>query len=265
MESFAEYILNEKNLGSKMEITYYLSKKKNLFFDKSVLFKTEIARNFLNYAKLDVSPNIVLTACLLCNCKKVDDAQNIESIHNFAKKGAEYLATLGFNTKFCTICEQINRYSNSLPREKEGDVLELVECFGGMLLDRPERRGFKPDEALVLLEQRNLKDEKNAYLQEFKDFVNCMEEINIHESTDMTALNRLVKIYNETGKLSDFMQKLVNDYQPKIDRLIEKQLDIKSKEMFSKVDNPNRPLFSEETARKIMNRINEENLAKVKE
>ena len=61
------------------------------------------------------------------------------------------------------------------------------------------------------------------------------------------------------------MQKLVYDFQPKIDKLIEKQLDIKSKEMFSKVDNPNRPLFSEETARKIMNRINEENSAKVKE
>ena len=134
-----------------------------------------------------------------------------------------------------------------------------------MLLDRSERIGFKPDEALVLLEYRNLKEERNIYLQEFKDFVNFMEEINIHESTNMTALNRLVKIYNETEKLSDFMQKLAVDYQPKIDKLMEKQLDIKSKEMFSKVDNPNRPLFSEETARKIMNKINEENLAKAKE
>lgn len=265
MESFAEYILNEKDLSSKMEITYYLAKKKNIFFDKSVLFKTEIARNFLNYAKLDVSPNLILTACLLCNCKKIDNAQDIESIHSYAKKGAEYLSTLGFSDKFCRTCEQINRYSNSIPREKEGDVLELVDHFGGMLLDRPERIGFKPDEALVLLEYRNLKEEQNMYLQEFKDFVKFMEEINIHELTNMTALNRLVKIYNETEKLSDFMQKLVSDYQPKIDKLMEKQLDIKSKEMFSKVDNPNRPLFSEETARKIMNRINEENLAKIKE
>ena len=77
MESFAEYILNEKDLSSKMEITYYLAKKKRIFFDKSVLFKTEIARNFLNYAKLDISPNLILTACLLCNCKKVDNAQDI--------------------------------------------------------------------------------------------------------------------------------------------------------------------------------------------
>ena len=42
MESFAEYILNEKDIGLKMEITYYLAKKRRIFFDKSVLFKTEI-------------------------------------------------------------------------------------------------------------------------------------------------------------------------------------------------------------------------------
>lgn len=265
MESFAEYILNEKDLVSKMEITYYLAKKKKLFFDKSVVFKTEIARNFLNYAKLDLSPNLILTACLLCNCKKIDNAQDIESIHSYAKNGANYLLKLGFNKKFCKICEEVNRYSGSEPRERESDILELVDHFGGMLLDRPERIGFKPDEALVLLEHRNMKENNNIYLQEFKDFVNFMEEINIQELTNMTVLNRLVKIYNETESLSSFMQKLINEYQPKIDKLMEKQLDIKSKEMFDKVDNPNRPLFSEDTAKKIMNRINEENLAKVKE
>ena len=92
-----------------------------------------------------------------------------------------------------------------------------------------------------------------------------MEEINIREFTNMTALNRLVKIYNETESISDFMQKLVNEYQPKVDRLMEKQLEMKTKEMFDKVDNPNRPLFSEETTKKIMSRIKEEKLAKVEE
>ena len=70
MENFAEYILNEEDLMQKMEITYYLSRKKRILFDKSIIFKTEIARAFLNYAKLDVDKNLVLTACLLCNCKK---------------------------------------------------------------------------------------------------------------------------------------------------------------------------------------------------
>ena len=51
MENFAEYILNEEDLAAKMEIAYYLSKKKKILFDKSVIFKTEIARMFLNYSK----------------------------------------------------------------------------------------------------------------------------------------------------------------------------------------------------------------------
>ena len=57
--------------------------------------------------------------------------------------------------------------------------MELTDQFGGMLLDRPERIAFKPDEALVLLEYRNLKDKENRYLDVFKDFVNSMEEIKI--------------------------------------------------------------------------------------
>ena len=134
-----------------------------------------------------------------------------------------------------------------------------------MLLNRPERIGFKPDEALVLLEYRNLKDNNNIYLQEFKEFISLMEEIKIHEMSNVTVLNKLVKIYNETGELTDFMKQIAYEYQPKIDKLLEKQIDIKSKEMFKKVDNPNRPLFSEETAKKIMSKINEEELAKVKE
>ena len=46
-----------------------------------------------------------------------------------------------------------------------------------MLLDRPERIGFKPDEALVLLEYRNLKGRENKYLEKFKEFINKMQEV----------------------------------------------------------------------------------------
>ena len=77
METFAEYILSEEDLVSKIEIAYYLSNKTGIFFDKSVLFKTEIARQFIEYMKLDVDENMLLTACLLCNCKKVDNSQKL--------------------------------------------------------------------------------------------------------------------------------------------------------------------------------------------
>jgi len=32
MDDFADYILNEQDLASKMEIAYYLSKKSRIFF-----------------------------------------------------------------------------------------------------------------------------------------------------------------------------------------------------------------------------------------
>ena len=264
MNTFAEYILEEQDLAAKMEIVYYLSKKSKIFFDKSVVFKTEIARMFLNYAKLDIDKNLILTACLLCNVKKINNAQDIESVHTYAKKGAEYLSELGFNKRFCKICEEVNRYSGSNPRERESDILELVEQFGGMLLDRPERIGFKPDEALVLLEHRNLKDTYNRYLDIFMDFVNFLEKINMSELTSMPALRRLVKIHNETTRIMDFIKEVVYNYEPKIDKLTAKQMNKLSKEMFEDLENPNRPLFSEEATQRVMRHINEETI-KIKE
>ena len=177
METFADYILFEKDWIKKMEIMHYLQLKTGIFFDKSVIFKTYLAKLFLENTDIDLDENLVLTACLLCNCKKGKGPQDLEKIKTYAKEGAEYLSKLGFSNRFCKICEEVNRYSGNAIREKESDVLELVDNFGGMLLDRPERIAFKVDEALVLLEYRNLKDKNNRYLQKFKQFVNEMQEV----------------------------------------------------------------------------------------
>lgn len=177
--TFADYILSEHNWLKKMEIMYYMNKKANIFFDTSVVFKTELLKLFLDNTKLGFDENMLITACLLCNCKKTDTFTSMSEIQSYAKKGAEYLATLGFDKKFCRICEQVNRYSGSTPREPEADVLELIDQFGGMLLDRPERIGLSVEEALVLLEFRNLKDKDNQFLEQFKNFVMKMEAINI--------------------------------------------------------------------------------------
>lgn len=258
MDTFADYILKEEDLASKMEIVYYLSKRTKIFFDKSVIFKTELMRMFLNYSKIQVDSNLLLTASLLCNCKKVDNAQDLERIRSYAKEGADYLRGLGFGKHFCKICEEINRYSNSNPRERESDILELVDQFGGMLLDRPERIGFQPDEALVLLQHRNLKDEYNRYLETFIEFVNYLEQIQISESVSMTALRRLVKIYNETEELTKFIQKVVYYYQPKIDELMQEKNSDLANEMFEEHQiASNRPLFSEETTKKILLHMND--------
>ena len=114
---------------------------------------------------------------MLCNCKKEAQFTDKEKIKTFAKRGAEYLKTLGFSDRFCKICEEVNRYSGSQNREKESDILELVDHFGGMLLDRPERTGIKADDAIVLLEYKNLKGKGNIYLKQFKEFVNKMQEV----------------------------------------------------------------------------------------
>ena len=141
--------------------------------------KQNCLKLFLDNTNLDVDENMLITASLLCNCKKVDNFSDMNKVKTYAKEGADYLKTLGFDDRFCRICEQINRYSGSEPREPEADILELIDQFGGMLLDRPERIGFQVDEALVLLEYRNLKGKNNRYLQIFKDFVNRMEAIKV--------------------------------------------------------------------------------------
>ena len=179
METFADYILAEPELVRKMEIVYYLQKRTGIFYDNSVILKTEIAKLFMESMNIQVDRNMVLTACLLYACKKTNSAQDIAKIRGYAKEGAEYLRELGFSKRFCKICEEHNRYSGSEPREKESDILELVDQFGGMLMNRPERIAFKSDEALCLLENRNLKGKNNRYLGEFKEFVEAMKEVKV--------------------------------------------------------------------------------------
>ena len=179
MEDFATYILDESDLSQKMLITYYLSKKTGIFFDKSIVLKAEIAKIFIEYMQINVDKNIVLTAMLLCNCKKIENAQKIGKLETFAKEGAEYLSTLGFSKRFCKICEEVNRYSGSEPREKESDILELADQFGGLIMHRSDRIAYTVPEALEILVNKNMKNCNNIYLNTFQEFVDIMEGIEV--------------------------------------------------------------------------------------
>lgn len=187
METFADYLLKEKDLINKMDILNRLQrllkerKGITIFFNNSIIFKAEIARMFLEFTDVgkEVDNNLVLTAILLCNCKKIDGPQSLESLHAYAKNGAEFLFSLGFDERFCKICEQVNRYSGSQPREPEGDILELIDTFGGMLLDRPERAGFSPEKAIVQMEEETFRDNENRYFEQFKEFVKEMQEVEV--------------------------------------------------------------------------------------
>lgn len=177
MQKFSEYILNEKDFYKKIDTMMLVSKKVPIFFDKSVIFKTMIAKLFIETMKLDVDENLVITACLLYACKKGQDAQSLDKVKSYAGESADFLRKIGFSEKFCKICLEHNRYNDSKTREKESDILELVDQLGGMMVDREERRGFPLDESIVLLEYRNLKDYNNVYLDKFKEFINKEMEI----------------------------------------------------------------------------------------
>lgn len=272
MEDFATYILEEKNLSQKMLITYYLSKKIGIFFDKSIILKAEIAKLFIEYMKIDVDENLVLTAMLLCNCKKTENAQKIGKLETYAKEGAEYLATLGFNKRFCKICEEVNRYSKSQNREKESDILEVVDQFTGLILNRVEREAFSTEEALVILQERNLKYTDNRYIDLFVEFVKELEEITIRDIVEVSIIKKLVLLHNKEANVKTFIATLSNRYEDKIEealrknehKVAEKALNTKEttntksdmekmKELVTANKNASRPLFSDDIAEKVLN------------
>ena len=229
-ETFASYILNEQDWIRKMEIMYYLERKGDIFFDKSVILKTELAKLFIETMDIkDVDENMVITACLLCNCKKNNNFTDINKVKSYAKEGAEYLQRLGFSKRFCKICEEVNRYTTTGTREKESDILELVDNFGGMLLDRFDRIAFKPDEALLLLEYRNLKNKPNRYLEQFTKFIEEIQRahIGLHRSieylsklinTSRTTKIALVNAYNSELDIKEALEKMRNAPEEIIDK-----------------------------------------------
>jgi len=224
MEDFAEYILNEKDYIQKMIIAYYMSEKTGIYFDKSIVLRVEIARMFMNYASLDVDQNKVLTAMLLCNCKKIDNVQKFDKIKTYAKEGAEYLATLGFDKDFCKICEGVNRYSELKNRKKESDILEVVDQFTGLILTREERDAFSDDSALVILKERNLKNVTNRYLLDFILFIRAMENVHIRDNVDVPVIRKLAYLTEREPNTKSLIAKLGNRYSIEIDRLIQSEI-----------------------------------------
>ncbi len=224
MEDFAMYILNEKDYIQKMIIAYYMAKKTGIYFDKSIVLKAEIARLFMNFIDLGVDKNRVITAVLLCNCKRVDNSQKLGKLETYAKDGAEYLATLGFDKDFCNICEGINRYSRIKKRKKESDIIEVVDQFTGLILKRAERDAFTPEEALVILKERNLKNVVNRYLKDFTIFVEFMENVMIRDIVDVPVLRKLVFLAEREKDAKSYIAKLGNKYCKEIDRLMKIEL-----------------------------------------
>jgi len=182
-QNFAQYFISEKDWTKKLEIMYYLKKKTGVFYDNTVIFKTLLTKLFIDYldknSNYKVNENLIISARLLCDCKKIQNSTNSKDIENYASKGSEFLSSLGFSKEFCKICEGVNRYSEQEDRAEESDILELTDQFGAMLLDRPERIGLDVSEAITLLQYRNLKNKDNVFLNEFVDFINQLESLQL--------------------------------------------------------------------------------------
>ena len=129
-----------------------------------------------------------------------------------------------------------------------------------MIIDRPERIGMKPDEAMVILEHRNLKGEFNRYLQSFINFINDLEQIKIKQDRERTPIELLIKLYKGAKDEKRYISAVIYEYEQVVDEAIcnAKEGEIcrirKNTQELEK-GNPNRPLFSEETTRKIIGKL----------
>ena len=179
MATFAEYILNEKDFVKKIDAVTYLKKKQNIYFNTPVILKAEIAREFMVTMEIDINRSLVVTACLLCNCLRVDDPDR--DIQKPPIEYKKYLNSLGFNDRFCKICIEYTRKGRNpnIKREKESDILELADQFGGLIVHRSDRIAYTVPEALEILVSKNMKGIDNIYLKEFQTFVDIMEGIEV--------------------------------------------------------------------------------------
>lgn len=180
---FAKKILEEKDLFEKVKIILHYQKATiHVFFDTTSIMKAELARLFMEKMKIrEVEQNIVITACLVYAFKRTNSPMEIERIKTEKEKDKAFLQELGFDERFCKICSEYNRYNQpeNYVREKEGDILELIDKMVGLLMHREDRPAFPVNEALEVLETKILADAENQYEESFKKFIISLEKIEV--------------------------------------------------------------------------------------
>lgn len=199
MEKLNNYFLNEKDFTKKIEKVFYFAKKKNLFFDKSTIMKAELMRMFINMMNLDVDENEMVTASLIYSLNKIDGPQEISRIREEIYKDREFIKKLGFSDKFCKYCTTYSRIIEEESREKECDILELIDQFGGLILHRENRLAYNVEDAIDILANKNLSSKENIFLEDFLFFADVMENIKL--SGGIGVLTKLQKQINKIKKL----------------------------------------------------------------
>lgn len=197
--AFAKTILEEPEIIKKVEIVCrYQKSTMDVFFDTTSVLKAEIARLFMDRMNLDeIGKNEVLTACLVYAFKRTNSPKEIERIKREKEEDKNFLKSLGFEEDFCKICSQYNRYNEpaDYEREKEGNILELIDKFVGLIMHREDRLAFPVSEALDLLNTKLLFGIDNPYKNKFIRFVQELEEI--EATRDIGVMTYLA---NQTNK-----------------------------------------------------------------
>lgn len=212
MSTFAEYIFSEKDLIKKIEIMSFLKKKNKIYFDTSVIMKTEILREFIEVMKIDVDENLVVTACLMHDCLKVETPEEMYKIRNMDNEYRSYFDSLGFSKEFSDICIGHNRKNKIDSRPKECDLLEIADQFGAMLLNRSDRLAYEVKEAIDIIKNENLKEEDNQYLGTFEEFIDIMEGM---EVLQLGLITRFQKDMNclKRDDISGAVRELYNTFE----------------------------------------------------
>lgn len=180
---FAKSVFDETDLIKKAEIICrYQRSSIDVNFDTMAVFKAELARILIEHMNIEnLDKDVIITACLVYAFKRTNSPKEIERIKKEKDKDKEFLQSLGFDDRFCKICSEYNRYNenNGYERENEGDILELMDKFVGLIMHREDRLAFSVDDALDLLRNKILQDVDNKYEAKFVQFVKEMESIEV--------------------------------------------------------------------------------------
>ena len=171
-------MFEEKELIKKVEvICRYQKSTIDVNFDTIAVLKAEIARLLIERMNIEtVDKDKVITACLVYAFKRTNSPMEIERIKREKEEDKKFLSSLGFDEKFCKICGEYNRYNQpeNYERENEGDILELIDKFVGLIMHREDRLAFHVEDALDILNNKILDKIDNKYKNKFTQFVNEM-------------------------------------------------------------------------------------------
>jgi len=213
---FAEAVLTENELLKKVEvICRYQKSTITVFFDTTAMLKAELSRLFVDQMNIeDVNVNRLITACLTYAFKRTNLPTEIKRIKSGKDKDKEFFKSLGFDDEFCQICSEYNRYNESKEYERtnEGNILELVDKFVGLIIHREDRLAFKVEDALDLLDNKILDGVDNKYKHKFIRFINDLEK---------------VEVTRDVGVISFFSNSVNKNQRHDIPRMIEIILKIR--------------------------------------